>query len=68
MGRRPAASVDGDTIVAADAPGLDRPLDGLTLVEAAAVGGEPLAVEALAAALGPVFTATPASRAASPSR
>src|SRR6185295_19686571 len=52
-------SVDGDRIVAADAPGLDRPLEGLTLVEAAAVGGDPLAVEALASALGPAFTATP---------
>ena len=51
--------VDGDTIVAADAPGLDRSLDGLTLVEAAAVDGEPLAVEALASALGHAFTATP---------
>lgn len=51
--------VDGETIVAADAPGLARPLAGLTLVEAASVGGEPLAVDALAAALGPVFTASP---------
>ena len=32
---------------------------GLTLVEAAAVGGDPLAVEALASALGTAFTATP---------
>ena len=46
-------TVDGDRIVAADAPGLDRALAGLTLLEAAAVGGEPLAVEALASALGP---------------
>ena len=52
-------TVDGDTILAADAPGLDRDLDGLHLIEAAAVGGEPLAVEALAAALGPAFTAEP---------
>ena len=51
--------VDGDTILAADAPGLDRPLVGLTLLEAAAVGGEPLAVEALASALGEAFTAAP---------
>ena len=51
--------VDDETVVAADAPGLERPLDGLTLVEAAAVGGEPLAVDALAAALGPVFHARP---------
>ena len=51
--------VDGERIVAADAPGLERSLVGMTLVEAAAVGGEPLAVEALAAALGPVFRAEP---------
>jgi tRNA-specific 2-thiouridylase len=49
--------VDGDRIVEADATGLDRALGGLTLIEAAAVGGEPLAVEALASALGPVFCA-----------
>ena len=47
---RCGSTFDGDTIVAADAPGLERPLDGLTLLEAAAVGGEPLAVEALASA------------------
>ena len=41
----------------ADADGLDRPLAGLTLLEAAAVGGETLAVDALANALGPVFRA-----------
>ena len=51
--------VDGDRIVDADAPGLDRPLAGLTLLEAAAVGGETLAVDALANALGPVFRAEP---------
>ncbi|HLY94060.1 MAG TPA: tRNA 2-thiouridine(34) synthase MnmA [Gaiellaceae bacterium] len=51
--------VDGDRIVAADAPGLDRSLAGLTLLEAAAVGGETLAVDALANALGPVFRAEP---------
>ena len=51
--------VDGDRIVEADAEGLDRRLAGLTLLEAAAVGGEPLAVDALAAALGPVFRAEP---------
>jgi tRNA-uridine 2-sulfurtransferase len=45
--------VDGDRIVAADAPGLERPLEGLTLLEAAAVGGETLAVDALASAIGP---------------
>jgi len=50
-------SVDGDGIVAADAPGLGRPLPGLTLLEAAAVGGETLAVDALANALAQVFRA-----------
>jgi tRNA-uridine 2-sulfurtransferase len=49
--------VDGDRIVEADAPGLDCDLAGLTLLEAAAVGGETLAVDALANALGPVFRA-----------
>jgi tRNA-uridine 2-sulfurtransferase len=49
--------VDGDRIVEADAPGLDRDLAGLTLLEAAAVGGETLPVDALANALGPVFRA-----------
>ena len=51
--------VRDDTIVAADAAGLVAALPGLTLLEAAAVRGEPLAVEALAAALGQVFTARP---------
>src|SRR3954469_20522982 len=50
-------TVDGDRIVDAAAHGLDRPLAGLTLLEAAAVGGEKLAVDALANALGPVFHA-----------
>ncbi len=53
--------VDGEIVVAADTPGLDRPLVGLTLVDAAAVGGDPLVVEALAAALGSVFAAKPRS-------
>jgi tRNA-specific 2-thiouridylase len=53
--------IDGDRIVEADVPGLDRPLAGLTLLEAAAVGGETLAVDALANALGPVFRAEPAA-------
>src|SRR3954452_15856609 len=52
-------SVDGERIVAADAPGLERDLVGLTLLEAAAVGGETLAVDALANALAPVFRAAP---------
>jgi tRNA-uridine 2-sulfurtransferase len=51
--------VDGETIVDAHADGLERALPGLTLLEAAAVGGETLAVDALAAALGPVFRAQP---------
>jgi tRNA-specific 2-thiouridylase len=51
--------VDGDRIVDADAPGLERGLDGLTLLEAAAVGGETLAADALANALGPAFRAEP---------
>ncbi|HYI74668.1 MAG TPA: tRNA 2-thiouridine(34) synthase MnmA [Gaiellaceae bacterium] len=54
-------NVDGDTIVSADAPGLSRTLEGMTLVEAAAVGGEPLAVDALASALGPIFRAMQSS-------
>jgi tRNA-specific 2-thiouridylase len=49
--------VDGDRIVTADAEGLDRPLEGLTLLEAAAVEGDELAVDALANALGPIFRA-----------
>jgi tRNA-specific 2-thiouridylase len=51
--------VDGDRIVEADAPGLERALPGLTLLEAAAVGGETLATDALANALAPVFCAEP---------
>ena len=54
-------AVDGDRIVESDAEGLERPLAGLSLLEAARVGGEPLAVEALASALGQVFAAEPAS-------
>jgi len=50
-------TVAGDRIVEADAPGLERPLAGLTLLEAAAVGGETLAVDALANAIGPAFVA-----------
>ncbi|MSO95263.1 MAG: tRNA 2-thiouridine(34) synthase MnmA [Thermoleophilia bacterium] len=51
-------TLDGDRIVAADAPGLDRSLEGLSLLEAAAVPGEMLAADALANAIAPVFTAT----------
>ncbi|HZC74867.1 MAG TPA: tRNA 2-thiouridine(34) synthase MnmA [Gaiellaceae bacterium] len=57
--------VDGDRIVEADAPGLERDITGLSVLEAASVGGETLAVDALANALGPVFRAAPeAGRAA----
>ena len=49
--------VEGDRIVEADAPGLERDVAGLTLLEAATVGGETLAVDALANAIGPVFHA-----------
>jgi tRNA-specific 2-thiouridylase len=52
-------ALDGDTIVSADATGLDRDLEGLTLLEAASVGGETLAVDALANAIGPAFRAAP---------
>ena len=51
--------VDGQRIVAADAPGLERDLTGLTLLEAAAVPGETLAADALANAIGPVVAAPP---------
>jgi tRNA-specific 2-thiouridylase len=51
--------VEGDRIHEADGDGLERPLAGLTLLEAAGVGGEPLTVEALASALGQVFVAEP---------
>lgn len=51
--------VRGDVIVDAHAEGLERGLAGLTLLEAATVTGEPLAVEALASALGQVFVAKP---------
>ena len=52
-------SVEGDRIVAADAPGVVGSLVGLTLIEAASVGGETLAVDALANALAQVFHAEP---------
>jgi tRNA-specific 2-thiouridylase len=51
--------VDGGRILEAEIDDVERPLAGLTLLEAAAVSGEPLAVEALAAALGQVFVAEP---------
>jgi tRNA-uridine 2-sulfurtransferase len=49
--------IEGERIVDADADGLERPLAGLTLLEAAAVGGETLATDALANALGPLVRA-----------
>jgi tRNA-specific 2-thiouridylase len=49
--------LEGERIVEADADGLEQELVGLSLLEAAAVGGEPLAVEALASAIGGVFRA-----------
>src|SRR3954463_1189110 len=52
---------EGERIVDADAVGLQRPLAGLTLLEAAAVPGETLAADALASALGQVFRAEPDS-------
>src|SRR5919204_6746640 len=54
-------TISGDRIVEADARGLERSVVGLTLLEAAAVPGETLAVDALANALGPVFRAEPDS-------
>ncbi len=53
--------LDDGVIVEADAPGLERSLVGLSLVEAAAVPGETLAADALANAIAPVFTAAPAA-------
>src|SRR3954447_14778404 len=52
-------AVEGGTIVSAEAEGLERPLEGLTLLQAAAVGGDELAVDALANALAPAFRAVP---------
>src|SRR4249919_1942972 len=52
-------AVDGERIVSSEAEGLERPLEGLTLLEAAAVGGDELAVDALANAIGPIFSAAP---------
>jgi tRNA-uridine 2-sulfurtransferase len=49
--------VEGDRIVDADAAGLAADFRGLTLLEAAAVGGETLPVDALANALGPAVCA-----------
>jgi len=51
--------VEGERIVDADADGLQERLVGLTLLEAAAVPGERLVVDALANAIGPIFRANP---------
>jgi len=51
--------VEGERIVEADAPGMAHRLDGLTLLEAAAVPGEKLAADAVANALATVFRAAP---------
>jgi tRNA-specific 2-thiouridylase len=51
--------VDGDRIVEADADGLAESLVGLSLLEAAAVSGDRLVVDALANAIGPIFRAEP---------
>src|SRR5918993_2187408 len=51
--------VEGERVVEADAPGMSRPLAGLTLLEAAAVPGTTLAADALANALAQVFRAEP---------
>jgi tRNA-uridine 2-sulfurtransferase len=53
--------LSGERIVDADADGLSEDLAGLTMLEAAAVDGEELVVEALATALGPVFRAAPSA-------
>src|ERR1700750_1650673 len=53
-------AVEDDRIVEAEEPGALRALVGRTLLEAAAVGGETLAVDALANALGPIFRSEPA--------
>jgi tRNA-uridine 2-sulfurtransferase len=51
--------VDGERIADADADGVAESIAGLSLLEAAAVGGETLPVDALANALGPIFAARP---------
>ena len=51
--------VQDGRILDADAPGIDTDLRGLTLLEACAVGGETLPVDALANALAPAVRAAP---------
>ena len=52
-------TVDGERIVGADAEGLATDLRGMSLLEAAAVPGDDLWTDALAAAIGPIFRAEP---------
>lgn len=54
--------VDGERIVEADTPGMERPLSGLTLLEAAAVPGATLAADAVANAIAQVFHTPPSAR------
>ena len=54
--------IDGERIVDADAAGVAEDLRGLTLLEAAAVGGETLPVDALANAIGPAVCCAPDPR------
>ena len=54
--------VEHDRIVDADAPGVAEDLRGLSLLEAAAVGGELLPLDALANAIGPALRAAPDPR------
>jgi tRNA-uridine 2-sulfurtransferase len=54
--------VEAGTIVDADAAGIAEDLRGLSLLEAAAVGGEMLPVDALANALAPAVRAAPDPR------
>lgn len=61
-------AVEGDRIVGSDAEELERSLVGLTLLEAARVTGESLAVEALASALGQAFAVEPVAANRTPGR
>jgi tRNA-specific 2-thiouridylase len=54
--------IDGERIADADAAGVAEDLRGLTLLEAAAVGGETLPVDALANAIGPAVCGAPDPR------
>src|SRR5690349_22937782 len=54
--------VVGERIVEADADGVGERLEGLSLLEAAAVPGERLAADALANAIGPAVRAAPSAQ------